>query len=202
MSILKKNITFKILTFPELLISRNVVAWMPQSCCFKTPFGVIIERNSCKKFQCNYLQNQKYFLELLLHFLNLHKILSILKKNLTFITLIFPELLILKNVLTWIHESSYFRTVFGSKRGKASQTLLKSTQQPFYGNFSFMSNKVSCVSCLLGLSKMWGASFNTFTANDIYSCHNKEKFLQQVPTQFSSRPKTFCGTFIAFLEST
>ena len=51
------------------------------------------------------------------------------------ITLIFPELLNLKNVLTWVPESSCFRTPFGSNRVKGSQTLLKSARQHFYANF-------------------------------------------------------------------
>ena len=65
-----------------------------------------------------------------------------------------------KYVVTWMPEISCFRTPFGSNRVKGSQTLLKSTRQHFYANFSFMSDKVRCVSCLLVGSKMWGASFN------------------------------------------
>ena len=80
--------------------------------------------------------------------------------------------------------------------------MLKSSPQHFYANFSFMSNKVRCVSCLLVGSQMWGASFHTLTADDMYSCHNEEKFPQQVPTELSSKPKRVSGTFIAFLEST
>ena len=125
-----------------------------------------------------------------------------LEENITFITLIFRELLIPKNTVTWMPESSCFRTPFGSRRVKGCQTLLKSARQQFYVNFSFMSNKVGCVSCLFVGSEMWGGSINMWTADDMYSWHKREKFPQQVPTQASSKPKTFSGTFIAFFEST
>ena len=149
---------------------------------------LITERNSHSKFQWNYFQNQKHFLELSLRFWNLHKILSILKKMMILITLIFPEILIPKNVVTWMPQSSCFRTPFGSKPVKGSQTLLMSARQQFYAKFPFISKKVRCVLCLLVGSEMWGASFNTLTADDMYSCQNREKFPQQVPTQVSSKP--------------
>ena len=132
----------------------------------------------------------------------IHKISRILRKKMILITLIFPELLIVKNPVTWMPESCCFRKPFGSKRLKGYQTLLKSPRQHFYGNFSFMSNKVRCVSCLLLRSKMSAASFNELMADDMYFCHNKMKFPQQASTQLSSKPKIFSGTFIPFLEST
>ena len=125
----------------------------------------IIERNSCKKFQRNYLKKEKAFLELRLRFSNAHKILSILKKKTILITLIFPELLIPKHVVTWMPKSSSFRTPFEVKRGKGSKTLLKSTRQHFCAKFWFFSDKVRCVSWLLVGSKKWGASFNMSTAD-------------------------------------
>ena len=110
---------------------------------------VIMTRNSSNKFQRNYLQNQKHFLKLSLHFWNLHKILSILKKKMSFISLILPKLLIPKHVVTWIPQSCCFRRPFGSKRVKGSQTFLMSARHHFYVKFPFMSTKVTCVSCLL-----------------------------------------------------
>ena len=38
-----------------------------------------------KQVKCNYLKNQKFFVDILLHFWNVHKILSILEKNLTLV---------------------------------------------------------------------------------------------------------------------
>ena len=143
----------------------------------------------------------KNFPKLLLHFRNLYEILSILKKNIIFIISIFPESLIWKNVVTSMPESSCFRTPFGSKRVKRSQTLLKSARHHFYRNFPFMTNNVRCVSFLLVRSEMLGPSFNTVTAYHTYSCHNREKFLQKVPTQISSKPKTFSESFLLCLKS-
>ena len=118
----------------------------------------------------------KHFLELLLDFWNLHKILRILKKEMILITLTFPELLFPKNVVPWMPESCCFRRPFRGKRVKGSQTLLKSARQNVYAHFSFMSNKVMCVSCLLVRCKMWGPSFNKLTSDSMYSSHNTENF--------------------------
>ena len=162
---------------------------------------VIIERNFRNKLKRSSLPNQKYFLEMLLHFSNLHKILSIFKKKNTFIASIFPKLLIAKNVVTWMPESC-FRTPFRIQRLKGSQTLLKSARQRFYPNFPLISNKFSCLSYLLIGSEILEPFVNTLMADHMYSCHNWKKSLQQVQTQLSSKGKTFSGAFIAFLKST
>ena len=136
------------------------------------------------------------------NFWNLRKILSILKNKITFIASIFPKLLIPKNVVTWMPESSCFITSFRSQSVKASQTLLKSARQHFYANFPLISNKLNCVSCILVGSEIIGPFFNTLTADHTYSYHNWEKFTQQVQTQLSSKPKIFSGSVIEFLKST
>ena len=41
-----------------------------------------------------------------------------------------------------------------------------------------------------------------FTANDEYTCHNRENLLLELQMKLSKKRKTFCGHFIAFLEST
>ena len=161
---------------------------------------VITERDSRNKFQRNSIKKKKHFLELSLHFWNLETF-RILKKKMLLMTLIFPELLIPKNIVTWMSESCYFRRPFASKHVKESQTLLMSAWQHFYGKFPFMSKKVRCISSLLFGSKIWRVSFTTCTSNDMYSCHKKEKFPQPVATQLTSNPKTFSATFVAFFES-
>ena len=49
---------------------------------------------------------------------------------------------------------------------------------------------------------MLGLSFETLTALPMYSCHNREKFPQQIPTQLTSKPRSFSHTFIALSNST
>ena len=44
-------------------------------------------------------------------------------------------------------------------------------------------------------------SFKKLTADHMHSCHNRDKFWQQVGTQSSSKGKTFPEVFIAFLKS-
>ena len=51
------------------------------------------------RFKCTYLKTQTLFLNILLHFQNLHEILKILKKKLSLIALLFPKLFTLKNVV-------------------------------------------------------------------------------------------------------
>ena len=48
---------------------------------------------------------------------------------------------------------------------------------------------------------MLGPSFKTLTANHVYSCHNRQKFPQQVATHLSSKPKTFVRVIIPFLKA-
>ena len=43
---------------------------------------------------------------------------------------------------------------------------------------------------------------NTFTADDEYSCQNRENLRQQIQIQLSQKSKTFFEFFIAFLNFT
>ena len=154
---------------------------------------VITERDSRNKFQRNSIKKKKHFLELSLHFWNLETF-RILKKKMLLMTLIFPKLLIPKNVVTWMSESCYFRRPFASKHVKESQTLLMSAWQHFYGKFPFMSKKVRCISSLLFGSKIWRVSFTTCTSNDMYSCHKKREIPPTSCDAINFKPKNiFCN---------
>ena len=52
----------------------------------------LTEATYCNIFRCNYLKNQKYFLNFLLHILNLEPILNIFKKKMTLIADVFLNL--------------------------------------------------------------------------------------------------------------
>ena len=56
-----------------------------------------IYRNSFKR---HYLWNKRLFLDFLLHFCNVHEVLSIFEKKMNLLLELFPKLLILKNVVT------------------------------------------------------------------------------------------------------
>ena len=114
----------------------------------------------------------------------------------------FSKLLTPKTVVTWMPESFYFRRPFGSQRVKWSETLLKSARKHFYDNFLLISNKLSCVSCLLVGSEILVPFCNMLTADHRYSCHNWEKFPQKGQPQLSWKPRTFFRSFIAFLKFT
>ena len=127
--------------------------------------------------------------------------MSILTKKITSIPSIFLKLLLLKNVVTWMPESLSFRKPFGGQRDKRSQKLLKPTRQQFCPNFLLILNKLSCASCLLAASEILRPFFNTLTTSHMYSCHNWQKFQEQVQTQRSSKLKLFLESVIEFFKS-
>ena len=97
----------------------------------------------------------------------------------------------------WMPESSCFRTPFGSYRVKGSQTLLKYARQHFHAHFPLISNKLTCVSCLLVASKKLRPAFSTLTPNHtcilvIIERNSRNKF------QISSKPKTFSQNYLDF----
>ena len=61
---------------------------------------------------------------------------------------------------------------------------------------------MSCKKLLLVRSEILGLFVNTFTAEENYSCHNRENFPQQFQMISSQKPKTFSWFFIVFLKST
>ena len=79
-------------------------------------FSSLDEKNLRNRFHCHYLKNGKHFLEFLLHFLNVHKFLCILKKSISAIAYIFWKLVTARYVVAWMLESSFFRTPFPSER--------------------------------------------------------------------------------------
>ena len=56
---------------------------------------------------------------------------------------IFGKFLIPKNVVTWMPESSRFKTPFLTESVDVSQTMLKSPRQQFYRNFPLIQDKLS-----------------------------------------------------------
>ena len=78
------------------------------------------------QFGSNYLRNQKLFLNYFLHFRNLHEILTICNKKMSFIADLFAKLRTPKNVVRYMSKKSRFKGPFDRQLGKRVQTLLRS----------------------------------------------------------------------------
>ena len=84
------------------------------------------------QFGSNYLKNQKIFVNYFLHFGNLHEILNICKKKMTFIADLFAKLRTPKNVVRYMSKKSRFKGLFDRQHGKRVQTLFRSEPQHRY----------------------------------------------------------------------
>ena len=84
------------------------------------------------QFGRNYLKNKKLFLNFFLHFQNLHEILNICEKKMTFIADLFAKLRTPKNVVKYMSKKSRFKGPLDWQHGKRVQTLLRSKSQHRY----------------------------------------------------------------------
>ena len=94
------------------------------------------------------------------------------------------------------------QNTLGNQSVKGSKTLLKSARELFYANVPLISNKLSCVSCLLVGSEILKPLFTTLMADDMYCCCNWQKIQQQVQSQVSPKPSTSSPSFIPFSKFT
>ena len=88
------------------------------------------------RFKCNYLLNEKLFFILWFHFQKLHQIVNILKKIMIFIATLFRKLQTVKDLVRPLSTKHRFRTPIDSQHLKGSQTLVKSSSEPFHHIFS------------------------------------------------------------------
>ena len=77
------------------------------------------------RFKCNYLENQKLFLVLLIHFWNLNQISKIFKKKIVVIATLLRNLQAVKDLVRLLFKKHSFRTPFESTHVRGSQTLVK-----------------------------------------------------------------------------
>ena len=97
----KKNWFGKILC--ELVLKCYVYLlthWLPMTSILLVISGIYRDQ-----IKCNYLKNQKLFLEILLRFWSLRKIWNILEKNITVRSYVFHKLFIKEKVFTWMLKS-------------------------------------------------------------------------------------------------
>ena len=128
--------------------------------------------------------------------------MRILKTKVSFIATRFWKLLTPINMVTWMPESSRFRTPFGNQRFYGSQTMRNSAWPYFYPNFQLIQHKLSEEMSLLVRYDILGLFGNTFTADHMNSPHNRDRLLQKVETPLSPKPKIFAEIFFAFPTST
>ena len=78
------------------------------------------------------MKKEKLFLNFFLHFRNVHQILNIFKKKMSFIADLFPKLRTPKDVVRYLSKKSRFKGLFDRQHGKRVQTLLRSEPQHRY----------------------------------------------------------------------
>ena len=145
-------------------------------------------------------KTEDFSLDFLFAFWNVHEIYNILKKRMSVLASLFPKLLFRKEVPTETSRRSRFKTPFGNQRVNGFQPPLKLSRHHYYPFFPWISGKLSWKKTALLRSKILRPFANTLTADDKYSCHNMQNFLQQLKTLLSQKRKTFSGYFIPFLK--
>ena len=84
------------------------------------------------QFGSNYLKKEKLFLNFFLRFRNLHEILNICQKKMSFIADLFAKSRTPKNVVRYMSKKPRFQGSFDWQHGKRVQTPLRSESQHRY----------------------------------------------------------------------
>ena len=138
----------------------------------------------------NYRKRKKPFNNFLLRFWNLHQILKILKKRMTFIAYAFPKLQLAKDFVRPMSKKHRFRTPFNSQHVKVSQTIFAWIYKTvFLSDFVITPWKLSWKISLLVICKISGRLVNTFTADEKYFFCNSENLVQTIQMQLAKKQK-------------
>ena len=130
----------------------------------------VIQRIYRKQFKCNYIRNKNRFLNLFLHFWNLHQILNILsKKKMILIAHVFPKIGKAKDAVRWMFKMTRFRKPSETQDAKTSETWLKAAWQYFYHIFWSLLQRLSCKMSVLVICKILGPFVNTLIVDNKYS---------------------------------
>ena len=113
-------------------------------------------------------EKQKKISNFLIHFLNLYKILNILKEKMIVIANVFPKLQTVKNFVRTFSKKHCFRQCFDSEHVKASQILAKYPLEHFYQVFSYFSGILIQKVSPLVLGEILGEIVNTLTVDNKY----------------------------------
>ena len=161
-----------------------------------------IGRFSNSKCKCNYLKNEKLFLNCWFHFWNLHKILNILKSKMMVIANAFPKLETVKNFVRPLCQNPCVRTRFDSQHMRVSQKLAKSPWERFYHVFPSFWWKLVWKMSPVVLGKILGVFVKTWTADAKYPVQYCENLQLPIQLQLSEKRQTLSQFFVPFLEST
>ena len=157
----------------------------------------------CKsQFKCNYLKNQKLFLNFLFDLWNLHQTLNILKKNMMMIANVLPKLQTVDILVRSLSEKSRFRTRFDIQHVKAFQIFAKSTWEQFYLVFSSFWGKLIWKMSPLVSDEILGVFVYILTGKGKYPVQGFENLELRNEMQLSGKRKTFARIFVGSLEST
>ena len=150
-----------------------------------------IARISHFQFKCNYLDNEKHFLNFLFNFWNLHQILNILKEKMIVIDNLFPKLQTAKNLVRKLSKTRRFRARFDSQHVKASQIIPKSPLECFYPVFPSFSEKLIRKLSPLVLGEVLQVFANTLTPDEKHCVKDCKKFGLPIKMQLSEKQNFF-----------
>ena len=137
--------------------------------------------------KCNYLKEEKPFLDFLLHFLNLHQILNTLKEKMIVVANVFSKLQNVNIFVGKLCKEYRFRNGFGSQHVKACQLLAKSPGQSFYEVFLSFSVRLIWKMSPLVLGEILGVFVNILTADGKYPVDGLENLELPIQMQFSAK---------------
>ena len=146
------------------------------------------------QFKCNYLKNERFFLNFLFHFWNLHQFLNIFKVKKMVIGNVSP-----KNFVRPLWKKRRFGTAFDRQHVKVSRTLAKSPSDNFYHLFPSFWGKLIWKMSPLVVGEIFGVFFNILTANGKYAVQYCESLQLPIQMHWSKKQKNFS---LFFLEIT
>ena len=136
-------------------------------------------------FRCIYLRNEKHFVNIFLHFLNLERILHIFIKEMTLIADVFLNLRTPKYVVREMSKKSCFRGLFDKGHGKRTETLLKSERQYLYHIYWSLWRILELKKSLWVIWKVLWLFVNPLTADDQCSLVKRGNLLQHFQMHLS-----------------
>ena len=151
--------------------------------------------------KCNYLRNEKPFLNFLFSLWNLQQILKLLKRKMIAIANVFPRLQAVKDLVRPLSKKCRFRTSSDSQNVNGCQKLFKSKWERFYHIFSSLWGKMICKISRLLKIEILGVIVNSLTVDENYPFRDSGDLQFPIEMEFSWKEKTFSQFFLSFIES-